>query len=105
MVTGHDHIEMFVDCVTGVWLRWVGTAGKDVGLLYERNHIGRMSAAGSFDVVCVYCSSFECSCRSLNKPGLVQRVAVYLALNIVFFADTVMTVSIRNDREDNIPLP
>lgn len=96
---------MLVDCVAGVWLRWIGTARKDVGVLYERNHIGRMSAASSFDMVCVDCPSFECSCRSLDKPGLVQRVAVDLALNVVFFADTVIGISIRVDQANKIPLP
>lgn len=96
---------MLVDCVAGVWLGWVGTARKDVGVLYERNHIGRMSTTSSFDMVCVDRPSFECSCRSLDKPGLVQRVAVNLALNVVFFADTVMGISFRDDRGNKIPLP
>ena len=96
---------MLVDCVAGVWLGWVGTARKDVGVLYERNHIGRMSTTSSFDMVCVDRPSFECSCRSLDKPGLVQRVAVNLALNVVFFADTVMGISICDDRGNKIPLP
>ena len=105
MVTRHDHIEVLVDCVAGVWLGWVSTTGKDVGVLHERNHIWCMSATSSFDMVCVYCPSLECSCRPLNETGLVQRVAVDLALDVVFFADTITVISIRNDRASKIPLP
>lgn len=78
---------MLFDRVGGVRAGRVGAAGEDVGFLHEGDEVGRVAAAGAFDVVGVDCSSFECRRGAFDEAGFVQGVAVQFALDVVFFAD------------------
>ena len=88
VVAGHYHVEVFVDCVAGVWFRWVGTTGEDVDVFDQGDHIGGVTTAGAFDVVCVDGATLEGCCGSLDEAGFVQGVTVDLALDVVILADT-----------------
>lgn len=56
-------------------------------LLDQRDKIRGMSASRAFDMVRVDRSPFECRCCPLDESGFVERVAVKLALDVVFLAD------------------
>lgn len=87
VVAGHYHVEVFVDCVAGVWFRWVGTTGEDVDVFDQGDHIGGVTTAGAFDVVCVDGATLEGCCGSLDEAGFVQGVTVDLALDVVVLAN------------------
>ena len=88
VVAGHDHVEVLVDRVAGVWLCWVGAAGEDVDVFDEGDHIGGVATTGAFDVVCVDGAALEGCCGALDETRFVQGVTVDLALDIVVLADT-----------------
>lgn len=46
-----------------------------------------MSTTGTFDMVGVNRSPFEGRCCALDEAGLVQGIAVQLALDVVFLTD------------------
>lgn len=57
-------------------------------MLHEGDHIGRVPAAGSFNMICVHRPSLECSRRALNEARLVQGVGMDLALDVKILANT-----------------
>lgn len=61
-------------------------------LLDQRDEIRSVSASGSFDMVRVDRSPFERRRCPLDESSFVQRVAVKLALNVVFLTDPIQLV-------------
>lgn len=88
VVAGHYHVKVLIDRVAGVWFRWVGTAGEDVDVFDQGDHIGGVATTGAFNVVSVDGAALEGCCGSLDEAGFVQGVTVDLALDVVVLADT-----------------
>lgn len=76
VVARHGHVEVLFHRVGGVRAGRVGAAGEDVGFLDQGDEVGRVPAAGAFDVVGVDCPSFESRRGAFDEAGFVQGVAV-----------------------------
>lgn len=50
-MAGHDHIDMFFDCVDSIGFCRAGTAWKDVGPLNKRYHVRSMTTTSTLNVV------------------------------------------------------
>lgn len=91
VVAGHDHVKVFVNCVAGVGLSWVGRAREDVGMLDKGDHIRGVAATSAFDVIGVDGAALESCCGAFDETRFVQGVGVDLALDVVFFTDAVLS--------------
>lgn len=89
MMTGHSHIQVFVNCVRSKGARWVRTAGQNIWMLDQPYQVRSVATSSTFDMICVNGTPLERSCRLLYVASFVQRVAVKFTLNVVFFTNPV----------------
>ena len=85
VMADHQHVDVFVQCVDGVWACGVGGGGQHVGLTYHFQDVGRMTTTGTFSVEGVNGSAFEGGDGVFHKARFVQGVGVDGHLNIGFF--------------------
>ena len=76
VMTDHEHVEMLSDRVHCVRERGIGRAGDDVRVTRQREDVGRVPAARSFDVEGMDRSARDRGDRGLDEACFVQRVGV-----------------------------
>lgn len=88
-MTGHNHVNMFFDCVDSLPLCGIGTAWKDVRVLDKRDHIRSMATTRTLNVVGMNLAILECCSRPLHEAWLIQGVTVDLTLDVMLVTDPV----------------
>ena len=82
MVAHHQHVEVFVERVAGVWAGGVSAAGQHVGLAADLDDVGGVAAAGPLGVEGVDGAAADGTDRVFHKAGLVEGVGVDAHLHV-----------------------
>lgn len=67
MMAGHDHVDMFFDCINSVWLCRAGTAWENIWVLNERDHVRGVATASTLNMVGVNRTILERCGRTFNE--------------------------------------
>ena len=87
VMADHQHVEVFVDRISGEGPGGIGRTGQDVLLATDGENIGCVTASGSFGVVGMDGASGESGDRGFDESGFVERIGVDADLDVVVFGD------------------
>src|SRR5687768_559274 len=87
MMTNHQHIEMFIQRVDGVWPRGIRRTRQHIGFSTNANDVRRVPAASAFRMIGVNRAALEGLDASLDKRRFVQGVGVDGYLDIMLLGD------------------
>lgn len=94
-----SHVQVLVNSVCRERHGRGRAAGKDIGILYELDHVGFVATACTFDVIHMDGSTLECSGGVLDESGLVEGIGVDMTLDILFLANTTIGQSVSNPKK------
>jgi hypothetical protein len=80
---------MLVNRVRSEGHRGSRAAREHVRICDKLDHIGRMTAACAFDMIDMNAAPFEDCCCVFKETCFIEAVGVDMALDVLFFADTI----------------
>ena len=82
MVAHHEHIQMLVQRIDGIWARRVGGRRQHVGFAAHSDDVGCVPATSAFGVIGVDDATLDRGQRRLDKARLVERIGMDRHLRI-----------------------